>query len=1398
MISLQLVRKRLLLIFCLFVASFSFAQSWQPVGPDDFTDPSIASGAELDMKLDNAGYPVLAFLDNGDNWKASVLHWDGSSWIPYGTQAISSNNVNYLSLVIDANGYPIVAYTDPDYFGRATVKRWNGSSWSTVGNPGFTVNSAYYPSVQVDNLNNPVVAFSDDSQGGKATVMKWDGSNWVLIGGAGFTATGASMISMQLDGNQYPVVAYQNSSSQKAVVARWDGVAWSQVGDEISDGVIYYKLALRLDENDNPIVGYTDGVNAYRATAKEWNGTSWITLGDVGSTNGYYTSVEVDAGGYPVFGFHAGPLGGKATVLRWNGSSWTAVGSAGFSAGSISAMSVERSATSLFAAYRSANGMYVKKIDLGNAPTVYNMTGNNSYCVGEAGTALGLANSESGTTYQLVKNNVPHGSLVAGTGSAISFGVQQAGVYTVTANNIAGVNTMNGSITVSQSALPSINGLPAAINSCPGSNLLLNATGNASTYSWNNGVVNNVATVSPEVTTTYICTATSTQGCVAYDTVMVNALPRPTVSIAPVALSFCAGTGVTLSATGDAVSYSWDNSVVNNTAFTPASTQTYVVTATSDSGCVAYDTVTVTVNPLPTISGVPADFDICEGSSVTLNATGDAVSYSWDNSVVNNTAFTPADTTTYVVTATSDSGCVAYDTVTINVVPMPALPSAFSVSSATVYAGQSGVLYEVTADSFSYHWSVTGSALVLNPNGHSTTLGVDISASSSVDTLKVVAFTTSSPVCSSAVLSMPVVISDEILWTGAVDSSWTNTGNWSGGYEPTVFTKVRVPAGTPVDPVIASGNQQVKAFALDAGATTTIEDLRSLDVIESLTISGTVSGEGSVVLNGSSLQTIAGNGTVANLELSNPSGATIVAGDTIHIGRSYVPTLGVLTTNGGLELLADANGTASILKPLSCSGNYIDGDVITNVFIAGGNRSFRFLGHPFSVTRSLAELTDDIDITGQQGAVNGFTTTGTNNPSSFWFDTPNGNNDSTISTGWMDFTNTNGLGTNAWEKMEAIRVMVRGVKGEGLDGQAYTPSDATIDMSGTVNQCDVTHTLSSNNNPAKRGYNLISNPYPSAVEMTALVREDSVGDAFYVWDPRAGTHGTGAYVVASFDPLVNASYVVPSHAGMFLYVKPGSLSENKITFSESMKTQDPSSSAVFKTTAGMTADGLQLQVLSHNGDVYWDKLYIRFDNQSTPMVDGRDAYKLVNPVLDFYTISGSNKLSIDVRPMVLNTAIPLGFVTDSQFQYTIKVADYNVSGTQLYLIDKYLQHAEPLSAGAEYQFTVTADPMSQGESRFEIGIGTTNAVAGVNSEKVQMYLVPNPATDRLKVSFEARKEGKTELVVRNALGQQVYSESLGRVSAGNVTVPVSNLAAGVYTVTLSAEGFTETQKFIKQ
>ena len=261
-------------------------------------------------------------------------------------------------------------------------------------------------------------------------------------------------------------------------------------------------------------------------------------------------------------------------------------------------------------------------------------------------------------------------------------------------------------VTVTVHALPLVNGgNNAAI--CIGQSTTLTATG-ATTYTWNNGVSNGVA-FTPNATNNYIVTGIDGNSCVNQDTVTVVVNALPLVSAGP-NQTVCLNTSVVLSGSG-ATTYNWNNGVSNNAAFTPVTTNNYIVTGTDANGCVNTDTATVTVLPLPNVNA-GQDFAICVGLGSTLTATG-ASTYQWNNNVLNGVTFFPNTTTTYTVIGTGANGCSAQDSVVVTVNTTPTISL---TNGGAACANGNVALNATTTGAFGGFWSSTNGLGTFGPN----------------------------------------------------------------------------------------------------------------------------------------------------------------------------------------------------------------------------------------------------------------------------------------------------------------------------------------------------------------------------------------------------------------------------------------------------------------------------------------------------------------------------------------------------------------------------------------------------------------------------------------------------------------------------------------------------------
>ena len=240
------------------------------------------------------------------------------------------------------------------------------------------------------------------------------------------------------------------------------------------------------------------------------------------------------------------------------------------------------------------------------------------------------------------------------------------GVYTASLTNGQGcVGIQSYTLGTSTTLSLTVASTPSIL--CAGNTATLNVSG-ASSYTWSNNSNSVNPTVNPTSTSTYtVSGAIGTCTGSAVLTLSVNSIP--TINIASTANSVCAGTTVTLTASG-ATTYTWLPSNVNTTSITatPSSNVTYTARGINP-GCPARNaSITINVLPSPNISVSSSASMACVGDVVALAASGSANSYSWSNGSSSAIIIITASvTTTYTVTGLNTNNCSAKAVITQSV-----------------------------------------------------------------------------------------------------------------------------------------------------------------------------------------------------------------------------------------------------------------------------------------------------------------------------------------------------------------------------------------------------------------------------------------------------------------------------------------------------------------------------------------------------------------------------------------------------------------------------------------------------------------------------------------------------------------------------------------------------------
>ncbi len=537
-----------------------------------------------------------------------------------------------------------------------------------------------------------------------------------------------------------------------------------------------------------------------------------------------------------------------------------------------------------------------------------------------------------------------------------------------------------------------------------------------------------------------------------------------------------------------------------------------------------------------------------------------------------------------------------------------------------------------------------------------------------------------------------------------------------------------------------------------------------------VTFSGDISGtptikggtNSNIVIDGTGIldtinfdQTTPGTTNVLNSLTMNRSGATLTLGNALNIADvgTVNPTAGTIAAGGNLTLLSSSIGTARI-GVITSGVSDVSGNVNAQRFISGGNidyRGWRTMGPPTS-NFTVAELSDDIYVTGPGGATNGFDASGTNSSVMYYEE------DFNNTRGWKSISNTSAAITAG----QGMLVFYRGDRTQPatITAPLTVPNSAVVDINGPINKGDVGLNLSYNNdaNPATDdGWNFISNPYPSQILWGNVSKDASVDDNIAILNPL-----TNGYVTYGLTDKI------ASNQGFF--VKVNAVSQS-LTFQENNKV-DIGYTPYFKTQIKPFV--IKMYEDSNRYDIAALKIEA---NASANYVFKEDALKMTNSRINMGFVTSNNKMvQINTVPTTQTNnsdtfLLRTSSVKNGTHWFTFEDKAMLPSTHNVVLVDLYNNNRIDVKSAASYAFTINSSIPATIGNRFQLIITD------------QFSALPVKLT-----SFKGSKVGEKNILdwttssEKNLINYEIQKsangidfETIGLVKANN-TSTVSNYA----------------------
>jgi hypothetical protein len=527
----------------------------------------------------------------------------------------------------------------------------------------------------------------------------------------------------------------------------------------------------------------------------------------------------------------------------------------------------------------------------------------------------------------------------------------------------------------------------------------------------------------------------------------------------------------------------------------------------------------------------------------------------------------------------------------------------------------------------------------------------------------------------------------------------------------------------------------------------------------------------------------------ATLQLNNTGGGTLPSSNSITVNGtlkiSSNQTLTDLTINTGGTVLVDPNVQLTINGTLSNSGTFTLENGAT--LVQGSSSTLAGSGN-YIIKQ---------DITGAGSS----TPTGR-----FWYvGSPVSQASSAVffSSSLANVAKKRDEAGNAWVSLNSGSAENLEV-GRGYYVQAI-PTSSTLNFTGgAINNGAITTANLTSAGSSFTGFNLVSNPYPSYIDWTAVTKTNVGTTMWYRTHDGSGMNfGTvnGSGVGTTIGSTILTKYIPPMQSFWVRVAtngQPASLTFNNTNRSHFIS--ENSSVAGLKSSNDSPSVFIRMNLKQAEK---MDQLIVYTEDQATNGLDYLDAEKMMQATHpQFYTKVGNQKTVINaLNAAKKQQSLPITMELPTTGVHSFVIEDLEISNGLVWLEDKQEDIVQTLEPGTVYEFYANSGVNAE---RFVLHFQLiddavpTNVYNEVNSSanfSGKGANVHAEAAGVVVIKLPASTEGVTDIQIRDAAGKLVYAGSMNNLET-SVQLAQAN---GIYYVTLGSSTGVEVRKvFIQQ
>lgn len=534
-------------------------------------------------------------------------------------------------------------------------------------------------------------------------------------------------------------------------------------------------------------------------------------------------------------------------------------------------------------------------------------------------------------------------------------------------------------------------------------------------------------------------------------------------------------------------------------------------------------------------------------------------------------------------------------------------------------------------------------------------------------------------------LSDPEMVCDsqfnDYIWRGSASDEWENAANWLEGEVPPAGSNVTIHTETH-DPLV-SGIIELNNLLINPGSSMVFENsAANLKLGGDFVNNGSFAPEeGKVTFNGGGTRLIKGASVPVFHAIRVDATDTLRLLTDIELTGALQPNQGVFDWNNFKVTLRSNEENTGSIGEIKSSAEIIGDSIRYQRYYPAGGGSWRMLCSPLT-DATFEQWNDDFPTTGF--------------PGSDYPNYPNANNP------WASIRSYDESITG--NDMHSGFVAIENVTDVIENGIGYftyfVPAPTLVDLEGSFKRgsknWELSHT-DSNDDPYQDGWNLVGNPYPSAIDWESALgwNKTNIAEAIYAYDPINGQYSSyvGGVSIGSLDGTI------ASHQAFWVKAEGTNAS---MSINERAKVN--SNGVFFKSMNVQTLSTIRIKLETENEHV-WDETVLGFHLGSLEGFDpDLDAFKFMasNAALPNLALlpegTGSRPMGIAmIPPPEDDLAVPLFLRSGNYSSFTLRNTLVDSYEDDLCLLLEDLQSGDivPFNQGDSYSFTSDGTPTEE-------------------------------------------------------------------------------------------------------